>query len=105
MPKFILSEKAKNDLRHLWHYTVETWSLDQAKKYYNDILDTCDAIAENRVFPGYSFEGIRPGLHGYRSHHHVIFYRILSKKKIRIVRILHDKMDYTRHFRRLISKP
>ena len=97
MSGFVLSERAKNDLRNLWHYTVETWSVDQAKQYYNDILDTCEAIADKRVYPGSSFEGIRSGLHGYRSNHHIIFYRHLSNNKIRVVRILHEKMDYSRH--------
>ena len=97
MSKYVLSEKAKDDLRRIWHYTVDTWSIEQAKCYYNEILDTCDAIADGRVFSGSSYEGIRPGLHGYRSNHHVVFYRILSKGKIRVVRILHDKMDFLRH--------
>ena len=97
MSKYVLSEKAKDDLRRIWHYTVDTWSIERAKCYYNEILDACDAIADGRVFSGSFYERIRPGLHGYRSNHHVIFYRILSKRKIRVVRILHDKMDFLRH--------
>ena len=98
MSEYILSEKAKDDLRRIWHYTVDTWSVEQAKCYYNEILDNCETIADGRVLAGSHFENIRPGIHGYRINHHVVFYRILSKGKIRVVRILHDKMDYPRHF-------
>ena len=98
MAEYILSERAQDDLRRIWHYTVDTWSIEQAKRYYNEILDTCEVIANGRSRPGSSFEGIRQGVHGFRLKHHVIFYRILSEGKIRIIRILHDRMDFPRHF-------
>jgi toxin ParE1/3/4 len=81
MAEYILSERAQNDLRRIWHYTVDTWSIEQAKRYYNEILDTCEAIANGQSRPGSSFEGIRLGVHGFRMKHHVIFYRILQMER------------------------
>ena len=98
MTEYVLSEKAKNDLRRIWHYTVDNWSIEQAIIYYNEILDACEAIAAGRILAGSSFEGIRTGVHGVRMKHHVVFYRILSKGTIRVIRILHDRMDFPRHF-------
>ena len=98
MAEYVLTEKAKDDLRRIWHYTVDTWSIEQAKYYYNEILDTCEAIASGRMHAGSYFEGLRPGVHGFRMKHHVVFYRVLSKGKIRVIRILHDRMDFPRHF-------
>ncbi|MBO4768343.1 MAG: type II toxin-antitoxin system RelE/ParE family toxin [Bacteroidales bacterium] len=40
---------------------------------------------------------MRPGLLGCRKYHHIIFYRILSKNRIRIIRILHERRDFPRH--------
>ena len=53
MAEYILSERAQNDLRRIWHYTVDTWSIEQAKRYYNEILDTCEAIANGQSRPGF----------------------------------------------------
>ncbi len=97
MAEYVLSEKSKSDLRRIWHYTVEVWSIDQARRYYNEILDACDDIAECKVVKSPSFESIYSGVHGYRINHHVIFYRVLSKNRIRVIRILHERMDYLQH--------
>ena len=97
MSGFILSERAKKDLRQIWHYTVDSWSVDQAKKYYDELLDICEMIPERTVRGIKTFEGIRPGLLGYHCNHHIIFFKSISKNRIRIIRILHDKMDFPRH--------
>ncbi|MBR3527736.1 MAG: type II toxin-antitoxin system RelE/ParE family toxin [Bacteroidales bacterium] len=97
MAEFILSERSKKDLRDITNYTVQTWSETQAVTYYNVLLDACEFIAERVGTVGRSYEEIRSGLYGYHTGRHIIFYRILSKDKIRIVRILHDQMDFPQH--------
>lgn len=97
MAQYILSECAKKDLLNIWDYTVEEWSKEQAVKYYNDLLDTCEEIAKHPDLMGRSYGNVRPGIHGALSGRHVIFFRVLSKEKIRIVRVLHGRMDYSRH--------
>jgi len=39
MAKYIISEWAKKDLVGIWQYTLETWSEEQAIRYYNELLD------------------------------------------------------------------
>lgn len=97
MAEFILSERSQKDLRDIVNYTVKAWSETQAVIYYNGLLDTCEFIAERNGTVGRPYDEIRPGLYGYHTARHIIFYRILSKDKIRIVRILHDQMDFPRH--------
>ena len=97
MAEFILSERAKKDLRDIANYTQRTWSEEQAVAYYNSLLDTCVFIAERGGTVGRHYDDIRPGLFGFHVVRHMIFYRILSGKRIRIVRILHDQMDFPRH--------
>ena len=94
MAEYVLSERSKKDLRDIVNYTRETWSEEQAVVYYNNLLDGCEFIAEKSGQVGRSYEEVRPDLHGYHCHRHVIFFRILSKERVRIVRILHDQMDF-----------
>lgn len=97
MAKMVLSERAKKDLRHIWHYTKITWSLEQARCYYNELLDTCESISGNNYPGSLNYDTIRPGLRGIKHSHHIIFYRVLSNNTIRILRVLHEKMDFQRH--------
>lgn len=98
MASFIISEQAKKDLADIWNYTASEWSEEQAIRYYNGLLDSCEHIAKNPEITGRSYNEVRPNLRGANSGRHIIFYRILSNNKIRIVRILHMSMDYSRHF-------
>ena len=39
MAEFIISEKALEDLNNSWIFTAEKWSIKQADRYYNLIMD------------------------------------------------------------------
>lgn len=97
MPTFILSERAKKDIAEIWRYTVDEWSPDQAERYYNDLIDACDRIASNDSAIARNCDDIRPGLQSITCAHHVIFFRVIASGKVRIVRILHERMDFPRH--------
>lgn len=97
MAEFVLSERAKSDLVDIWRYTLENWSEEQAIRYYNKLMDGCEHIASAPDTAGRGYEEVRPGLRGMLCGKHIIFYRIISKEKVRIVRILHGKMDYPKH--------
>jgi len=97
MAKYIISERAKKDLVDIWHYTLETWSEEQAIRYYNELLDECERISKNPDTAGRNYDEVRPDLRGMLCGRHIIFYRLVSNGKVRIVRILHGKMDYPRH--------
>ena len=97
MAKFVLSERAKRDLVDIWRYTLDNWSEEQAIKNYNKLMDGCEFIASASDTVGRNYEEVRPGLWGMLCGRHIFFYRIISKEKVRIVRILHGKMDYPKH--------
>jgi toxin ParE1/3/4 len=90
--RYIISEKANIDIEKIWLYTYENWSLEQADRYYNLILDEIEFIAEN-------FESGKPVdyiKNGYRTSlvkSHIIFYKKSKSNIVEIIRVLHQKMD------------
>ena len=49
MAKYKLTNKAVEDLSKIWDYTFEVWSEDQADKYYEILISTCQDIADHPV--------------------------------------------------------
>lgn len=90
--RYLISEKAKQDIENIWLYTYENWSLEQADRYYNQILDEIEFVAKN-------FESGKPVDHikkGYRASlvkSHIIFYKKSISNIVEIIRVLHQKMD------------
>lgn len=98
MAKYRVSQKAIADLDSIWNYTVQTWSEEQAIKYYNDIRDAIIGLSKLPGYLGKSFEDIKPGLMGYHVGHHIVFYYKRKDGSVWVARILHERMDYARHF-------
>lgn len=92
MAKYELTKKAVEDLTGIWEYTLEKWSEQQADRYYNLLLDSCQDIANNPEL-GRNYERITKALFGFKTSRHIIFYRKLTDRPIEITRILHGRMD------------
>ena len=90
--KFIISEKANEDIEKIWLYTYENWSLEQADRYYNLILDEIEFIAEN-FESGKSIDYIKKGYRTTLVKSHIIFYKKSRRNIVEIIRVLHQKMD------------
>ncbi len=92
MTEIILSKKAVEDLNNIWIYTAETWSVEQANRYYNLIMDEIEYVSEN-FNTTKDFESIRKGYRYSKVKSHLIFFRQMNTNEIEVVRILHEKMD------------
>ena len=46
MAEYIISEKAFEDLNNIWLYTAEIWSVEQANRYYNLLVDEIEYVSE-----------------------------------------------------------
>ncbi len=97
MADYILSKKAQEDLQKIWYYTVERWSEKQADIYFHDLIQSLNLIAVDPDSVGRSYDEVHDGYRGLHSGRHIIFYRILKNGKVRIIRILHERMDFGRH--------
>ena len=87
-----ISEKANEDINDIWLFTFETWSQEQADRYYNLILDEIEYIAENYE-SGKSMEHLRKGYRATKVKSHIIFYRKSKRDTVEIIRVLHQRMD------------
>jgi toxin ParE1/3/4 len=91
--KYKISKEALNDLEKIWLYTLETWSLEQADRYYNLLMDEIEYLTVNPK-SGKDYSHVRKGYFRSRVKSHFIFYKInMKEKELEIIRILHQKMD------------
>lgn len=95
MGKYILTKKAITDLSDIWNYTFDTWSEDQADKYYSMILENCETLANNPEL-GKTYDNIFGDLKGFRTGKHIIFYKKHELDSVLIIRVLHGQMDLKR---------
>lgn len=88
-----ISKEAGKDLEKIWLYTVETWSIEQADRYFNLIMNEIEYLTLNPS-SGKNYSKIRKDYYRSRIKSHFIFYKINSKQdQIEIIRILHQRMD------------
>ncbi|UOY06580.1 type II toxin-antitoxin system RelE/ParE family toxin [Muricauda sp. SCSIO 64092] len=88
-----VSQEANRDIENIWLYTYENWSLEQADRYFNLIMDEIEYLAENPE-SGKDYSDVRKGYFRSRIKSHFIFYKInRMKEEIEIIRVLHQRMD------------
>ena len=92
MKNYSISKEALKDIDTIWLYTLKNWSLEQADRYYNLIMDEIEYISHNRE-TGFDFGNIRKGYRFSKVKSHLIFYKIIGNGKVEIIRVLHEKMN------------
>ncbi len=91
--KYVISQFASQDLENIWLYTLENWSVEQADRYFNLIMNEIEYLAENPN-SGSDFGSVRKSYFRSRIKSHFIFYKVNKKNNIiEIIRILHQRMD------------
>ena len=97
MADFRLSTRAAADLGGIARYTIETFGVEQARRY-RDELEACFRNLVENPRLGRSAERLRPGLRRFEHRSHAVFY-MQNEDGILIVRILHARMDASRGVR------
>ena len=104
MARFDITKEATDDLYKIWEYTVDTWSEEQADKYYSELIASFEVIAASPLNIGKPFDEIIPGIRGHHVRRHMVFYATQANGRVLIVRILHERMDYPRHLNPYIDE-
>jgi toxin ParE1/3/4 len=56
MARFDITHEATEDLYKIWEYTVDTWSEEQANKYYSELIASFEVISAAPFNVGKSFD-------------------------------------------------
>lgn len=95
MNTYRLTPAAQRDLSAIWDFTSERWDEQQAESYVGEIRFAIERVAAD-VERGRKCDEVRKGYRRYAIGSHLIFY-IDRGDAIDVVRILHQRMDPTRH--------
>lgn len=88
-----VGQAAADDLGDIWRYTVQHWSVEQADRYVNVILDGFELVLRDPG-AGKDFGHVREGYRGLKTGSHLVFYRVdVAANVIKIVRVLHGRLD------------
>jgi toxin ParE1/3/4 len=94
MRRYRLSPAAQSDLDEIWTYSADRWGAARADRYIRDLIGAVEKIAAEKR-RGRACDDIRPGYFRCTCQSHVIFYK-LTAARVDVIRILHQRMDFTR---------
>ncbi|MEL6306403.1 MAG: type II toxin-antitoxin system RelE/ParE family toxin [Bacteroidota bacterium] len=100
MPKnrYVISAKAKQDLKWIAKYTIENFGETQSLRYAKGLRKVMEELAENPQL-GKNYVAVKNKmLLRYRFKSHVIFY-YKNANDIFIVRVLGGRMDFPKYFK------
>lgn len=95
MAGYSLSSKAAADLDGIYEYTILHFGLEQARVYLFGLHERLQMLAEQPM-QGRTADELAPGLRRFEYQSHVVFY-LPKDHGIRIVRVLHQRMDVKRY--------
>ena len=95
MAEYRLTLRAEADLAGIAQYTIESFGIEQARRY-RDQLEGCFKSLSGNPRLGRSAELLAPGLRRFEHRSHTVFYTE-DVYGVLIVRILHAGMDAPRH--------
>ncbi|GAA0790661.1 MULTISPECIES: type II toxin-antitoxin system RelE/ParE family toxin [Pseudomonadati] len=96
MPSYRLSPLAEEDLFKIISSTIESWGNAQAKIYAQSIDAALLKLAQYPDF-GRERSDVYDGAKSFPVEKHIVFYQI-SDNGIHVARILHQRMDPSKHF-------
>jgi toxin ParE1/3/4 len=97
MPKFFLTEKAKDDLKKIARFTQKRWGKEQRNTYLKSLDSGFQQLGDN-PYIGRPCDEIKSGYFKFPTGSHVVYYRSQTEKQVEIVRILHESMDVELQF-------
>ncbi len=96
MPNYRLSSLAEEDLFKIISTTIESWGSTQAREYAQTIDAALLKLAQYPDF-GRERSEIYRGARSFPIEKHIVFYQV-SDNGIDVARILHQRMDLSKHF-------
>jgi toxin ParE1/3/4 len=113
MARFRLAQPAQNDLTNILAASAERWGIEGRRRYARLLAEAMRVVAANPEGPlTQARNELSPGLRSLHLCHarvigpqgkvkkpvHVLYYRAIQPGLIEIVRVLHERMEPSRHF-------
>jgi toxin ParE1/3/4 len=95
MRRIVPTRLANSDLIDVWAYTRDRWDAEQADKYLDALDKAMRNLARNPEL-GARRDYVRKGCRVLLVHRHAIYYTV-TPSAIRILRVLHGRMDPSSH--------
>lgn len=84
---------AETRVREIWGYTCETWGIEQADSYVDQLYAAFRRLPEQKSIWRLFDRKKLPGLQYVRYRHHYIFFSQFSADTLAIISVLHENMD------------
>jgi toxin ParE1/3/4 len=103
MARLVRSPLAKRDIVEILTFTKRRWGTEQARIYGALIKEALVTVARDPTL-GKPRDDVRSGLLAFhirqqgRDARHLLFYVVADDGTVRVLRLLHDAMDFERHF-------
>jgi plasmid stabilization system protein ParE len=91
MPEFLLTVGAEADLEAIAVYTVDTWGVEQARKYEHALTRHFRELADDAMRTKAALTG-RDDIRVSRCEHHYVF-SVKHRGATVILAVLHERMD------------
>jgi toxin ParE1/3/4 len=113
MARFRLAQPAQNDLANILSTSAQRWGTEGRRRYAHLIATAMRMVATNPEGPLIQTRNeLSPGLRSFHLRHarvkglqakvkkpvHVLYYRAIQPGLIEIIRVLHERMEPSRHF-------
>lgn len=92
MSEYVLADSAEDDLEKIAEYTVNSWGVEQARRYGTALAAHFRALAANDVKTKAVFTNW-PELLVSRCQHHYVFSLQRATSPITILAVFHENMD------------
>lgn len=84
---------AQERILEIWDYTEKKWNEKQADTYVRALVAEIETVASQRHRWRQVLDETLNGVYFFRHRHHFVFFRELSKKRLGVISVLHEKMD------------
>ncbi len=84
---------ARERILEVWDYTDKKWGEQQADAYVRELVAEIETVSAQRHRWRPVLDEALKGVYFFRHRHHYVFFRELTKKRLGVISVLHEKMD------------
>lgn len=93
---YYLTQDAEQDIEDIYIYSLQEFDEAQAEKYYHALEDHFSRLSDNPQM-GRDFSFVKAHIRRSNCGSHAVYYRVMNKQDVLILRVLHQRMDPARH--------